>query len=405
MKKGIITNRNKFILGPSGSGKSFFTNHMVRQYYEQGAHVLLVDTGNSYQGLCELIHRKTKGEDGVYFTYSDEHPISFNPFYTDDYVFDVEKRESICTLLLTLWKSSEERITKTEAGELGSAVNAYIELIRADHTIPPCFNTFYEYLRDVYREDMKQREIQVTLSDFNINNLLTTLKQYYRGGRYDFLLNSDKNIDLLSKRFIVFEIDQVKDNKDLFPVVTIIIMEAFINKMRRLKGIRKMILIEEAWKAIASANMADYIKYLYKTVRKFFGEAIVVTQEVDDIIQSPIVKESIINNSDCKILLDQRKYMTKFDGIQAMLGLSEKEKSQILSINQSNDPRRLYKEVWIGLGGMQSAVYATEVSLEEYLTYTTEETEKLEVFQRAERLGGDMEGAIRLLAQEKRQKK
>ncbi|KGN93168.1 TraG family conjugative transposon ATPase, partial [Porphyromonas gulae] len=199
-----------------------------------------------------------------------------------------------------------------------------------------------EYLRDVYREDMGKREIEVTLSDFNINNLLTTLKQYYRGGRYDFLLNSDKNIDLLSKRFIVFEIDAVKDNKDLFPVVTIIIMEAFISKMRRLKGIRKMILIEEAWKAIASANMADYIKYLYKTVRKFFGEAIVVTQEVDDIIQSPIVKESIINNSDCKILLDQRKYMTKFDGIQAMLGLSEKEKSQILSINQNNDPNRLY---------------------------------------------------------------
>ena len=185
---------------------------------------------------------------------------------------------------------------------------------------------------------MEKRDIKVTLSDFNINNLLTTLKQYYKGGRYDFLLNSDKNIDLLSKRFIVFEIDQVKDNKDLFPVVTIIIMEAFINKMRRLKGIRKMILIEEAWKAIASANMADYIKYLYKTVRKYFGEAIVVTQEVDDIIQSPIVKESIINNSDCKILLDQRKYMTKFDGIQAMLGLSEKEKSQILSINQNNDP-------------------------------------------------------------------
>ncbi|GAB1252513.1 hypothetical protein Tsumi_16190 [Porphyromonas miyakawae] len=167
---------------------------------------------------------------------------------------------------------------------------------------------------------MEQRDIKVTLSDFNINNLLTTLKQYYKGGRYDFLLNSDKNIDLLSKRFIVFEIDQVKDNKDLFPVVTIIIMEAFINKMRRLKGIRKMILIEEAWKAIASENMADYIKYLYKTVRKYFGEAIVVTQEVDDIISSPVVKESIINNSDCKILLDQRKYMTKFDGIQSMLG-------------------------------------------------------------------------------------
>lgn len=404
MKQGIITNRNKFILGPSGSGKSFFTNHMVRQYYEQGAHVLLVDTGNSYQGLCELIHRKTKGEDGVYFTYTHDHPISFNPFYTDDKFFDVEKRESICTLLMTLWKSADERVSKTEAGELGSAVNAYIELICSDASIVPNFNSFYEYLGDVYRKDMEQRDIKVTLSDFNINNLLTTLKQYYKGGRYDFLLNSGKNIDLLSKRFIVFEIDQVKDNKDLFPVVTIIIMEAFINKMRRLKGIRKMILIEEAWKAIASENMADYIKYLYKTVRKYFGEAIVVTQEVDDIISSPVVKESIINNSDCKILLDQRKYMTKFDGIQSMLGLSEKEKSQILSINQNNDPHRLYKEVWVGLGGMQSAVYATEVSMEEYLTYTTEEREKLEVMQRAEQLGGDIESAIRQLAIEKRDK-
>ncbi len=404
MRKGIITNRNKFILGPSGSGKSFFTNHMVRQYYEQGAHVLLVDTGNSYQGLSNLIHQKTKGEDGIYYTYTDENPISFNPFYTDDYVYDVEKRESISTLLLTLWKSEDEKISKTEAGELGSAVNAYLERIRTNKEIVPGFNSFYEFLRDTYRNDLGKRDIKVSKEDFNIDNLLTTLKQYYKGGRYDFLLNSDKNIDLLNKRFIVFEIDAVKDNKDLFPVVTIIIMEVFINKMRRLKGVRKMILIEEAWKAIASANMADYIKYLYKTVRKYFGEAIVVTQEVDDIIQSPIVKESIINNSDCKILLDQRKYVNKFDSIQNMLGLTEKEKSQILSINMNNDAARLYKEVWIGLGGTQSAVYATEVSTEEYLTYTTEETEKMEMMNLAETLDGNIEQAIKQLAEKAREK-
>ena len=156
-------------------------------------------------------------------------------------------------------------------------------------------------------------------------------------------------------------------NRELFPVVTIIIMEAFINKMRRLKGVRKQLIVEEAWKALSSANMAEYLRYMYKTVRKYYGEAIVVTQEVDDIISSPVVKESIINNSDCKILLDQRKYMNKFDAIQSLLGLTEKEKSQILSINMANNPSRLYKEVWIGLGGTQSAVYATEVSAEEYL--------------------------------------
>ena len=263
---------------------------------------------------------------------------SFNPFYTDDYVFDVEKKDSIKTLLLTLWKSEDDKVTKTESGELGSAVNAYIERIRADRSIVPSFNTFYEYMRDDYRRELAEREIKVEKSDFNIDNMLTTMRQYYRGGRYDFLLNSTENIDLLGKRFIVFEIDSIKENRELFPVVTIIIMEAFINKMRRLKGVRKQLIVEEAWKALSSANMAEYLRYMYKTVRKYYGEAIVVTQEVDDIISSPVVKESIINNSDCKILLDQRKYMNKFDAIQSLLGLTEKEKSQILSINMANNP-------------------------------------------------------------------
>ena len=403
MKKGIITNRNKFVLGPSGSGKSFFMNHLVRQYYEQGTHVVLVDTGNSYQGLCEMINKKTKGDDGIYFTYTEEKPISFNPFYTDDFVYDVEKKDSIKTLLLTLWKSEDDKITKTESGELGSAVTAYIDRIKADRSITPNFNTFYEFMRDDYRHELESRAIRVGKDDFNIDNFLTTLRQYYSGGRYDFLLNSRENIDLLGKRFIVFEIDAIKENRELFPVVTIIIMEAFINKMRRLKGIRKQLIVEEAWKALSSASMSEYLKYLYKTVRKYFGEAIVVTQEVDDIISSPVVKEAIINNSDCKILLDQRKYMNKFDAIQDLLGLTDKERGQILSINMANNPNRLYKEVWIGLGGTQSAVYATEVSAEEYLTFTTEETEKMEVLALADKLGS-IELAIKQLADKKRSK-
>ena len=397
MKRGTITNRNKFVLGPSGSGKSFFMNHLVRQYYEQGTHVVLVDTGNSYQGLCGLINRKTKGQDGIYYTYTEDSPISFNPFFTDDYVFDVEKKDSIKTLLLTLWKGEEDKVSKTESGELGSAVNAYIDLIRSDRTIRPCFDTFYEFLKDDYRRELEQREIKVGKEDFNIDNILITLRQYYKGGRFDFLLNSEENIDLLGKRFIVFEVDSIKDNKELFPVVAIIIMESFVNKMRRLKGVRKMLIVEEAWKALTSANMADYMRYMYKTVRKYFGEVVTVTQEVEDIISSPIVKESIINNSDCKILLDQRKFMNRFGAIQSLLGLTDKEKSQILSINMSNHPGRFYKEVWIGLGGVQSAVYATEVSRSEYLTYTTEESEKMEVLELAESLGGDIELAIKQL--------
>ena len=348
-----------------------------------------------------MIRRKTKGQDGVYFTYTEDNPISFNPFYTDDNQFDVEKKDSLKTLLLTLWKSEDDKITKTESGELGSAVDEYIGLIQTDRNIRPSFNTFYEFMRDTYKPELESREIKVEKRDFNIDNMLTTLRQYYKGGRFDFLLNSDKELDLLNKRFIVFEIDQIKENKELFPIVTIIIMEAFINKMRRLKGIRKQLIIEEAWKALSSASMAEYMKYMYKTVRKYFGEIITVTQEITDLISSEIVKEAIINNSDCKILLDQRKFMNRFDMIQSLLGLTDKEKAQILSINMSNHPGRKYKEVWFGLGGVQSAVYATEVSPSEYYTYTTEETEKVEVQKLTEKLGGDIEMAIKQIAMNK----
>lgn len=400
MKKGIVQNRNKCIIGPSGTGKSFITNHLMRQYYEQGAHIVLVDTGNSYKGLCELIHAKTKGEDGIYLTYTEQNPISFNPFYTDDGIYDIEKRESIKTLIVALWKRETEEPTRAEEVALSNAVNLYLAKIKGNASITPSFNTFYEFVNTDYRNRLIQKKVRE--KDFDIENFLNVLEPFYRGGEYDYLLNSEQQLDLFSKRFIVFELDNIADNKVLYPVVTIIVMETFINKMRRLKGVRKVLLLEEAWKAIAKAGMASFIKYLYKTCRKYYGECVCVTQELDDLLSSEILKESVIANCDCRILLDMRKYANKFDGIQALLGLTEKEKGQILSINLANDPKRLYKEVWIGLGGVQSAVYATEVSEEEYLTYTTEEVEKMEVFALAEKLGGDIEAAIRQLARKKR---
>lgn len=245
MKKGVVTNRNKFILGPSGSGKSFFTNHLVRQYWEQGTHILLVDTGNSYKGLCDLIHQKTGGDDGIYFTYKENDPISFNPFFTEDYRYDIEKRDSIKTLILTLWKREDEPPRRSEEVALSNAVSLYIEKIKKNRKIKPNFNSFYDFVRKDYRKILADKNVRE--KDFDVDGFLNVLEPYYKNGEYGYLLNSDKELDLLNKRFIVFELDVVKDNPILFPVVTIIIMETFINKMRRLQGIRKMILIEEAW--------------------------------------------------------------------------------------------------------------------------------------------------------------
>ncbi|MET4545633.1 conjugation system TraG family ATPase [Pedobacter africanus] len=387
----IITNRNKFILGPSGSGKSFFTNHMVRSYYEQGSHIVIVDVGHSYKGLCDMVG-------GYYFTYSDDNPIKFNPFFIGEGdSLDIETKESIKTLLLALWKKDDEPYRRSEYVALSNAIQLYYEKLEREPDIFPSFDTFYEFLKEEFAEVMKGQGVKD--KDFDISNFLFVLRPYYLGGEYDYLLNAKENLNLLNERLVVYEIDAIKDNPILFPTAVIIIMQVFINKMRKLKGQRKMILIEEAWKALMKEGFAEYIKYLFKTVRKFFGEAIVVTQEVEDIISSPIVKQAIINNSDCKILLDQSKYQNKFDQIQELLGLTEKEKAQVLSVNKANDSGKKYKEVFISLGGVSSKVYRTEVSPEEYLAYTTEQTEKVKVFEYAEKYGSIQKG-IQMLAAE-----
>ncbi|RZK30470.1 MAG: TraG family conjugative transposon ATPase, partial [Hymenobacter sp.] len=349
--------------------------------------IVLVDVGHSYKGLCELVK-------GYYFTYDEQHPIRFNPFYIGEGdLLDTEKKESIKTLLLALWKKDTEAFNRSEYVALSNALQLYYERINSNPELFPCFDTFYEYLQQEFTLVLQRDRVKE--KDFDMDNFLYVLRPYYRGGEFDYLLNAKENLELLQERFIVFELDNIKDHPILFPVVTIIIMEVFISKMRKLKGIRKMILIEEAWKAIAKEGMAEYIKYLFKTVRKYFGEAIVVTQEVDDIISSPVVKQAIINNSDCKILLDQSKYQNKFEQVQELLGLTEKEKTLILSVNKANDPAYRYKEVFISLGGLVSKVYRTEVSPEEYMAYTTEESEKVKVLEAARRFGGDMEKGIR----------
>ncbi len=394
MKLGWTTNRNKFIIGPSGSGKSFFTNHLVRSYYEQGAHQVIVDVGHSYKGLCDLA-------EGYYFTYSEDNPIRFNPFFIGEGdELDTEKKESIKTLLITLWKKDDEPYTRSEYVAISNALTGYYGYLAAHPEVFPGFNSFYEYLMEEYLQVLEDGKVQ--LRNFDIDNFLYVLNPYYKGGEFDYLLNATENLDLLNQRLVIFEIDKCKDHPILFPVITIIIMELFISKMRKLKGIRKVLLLEEVWKSIAKESMATYIQYLFKTVRKFFGEAIVVTQEIEDMLSSAIVKKAIVGNADCKILLDQSKYQNKFDDIQALLGLNDKEKAQILSMNKANDPTKNYKEVFISLGNQSSKVYRTEVSLEEYLCYTTEEREKIRVQEYARRYGSIRKG-IAVLAAELRQ--
>lgn len=488
-KVKMTDNANFFCIGPSGSGKSFHMNSVVRQLLEQQTDVVMVDTGDSYEGICGYYG-------GTYISYSKEKPISMNPFKVtaEEYRLNFgEKKNFLKSLVFLIFKGSAfpskiedmivnqtlveyydayfhpfEKFTEKQRAELRQKllvdakmdddyekynhemedidrlINAKdspevpesralllpsevrrMKLVRqcrslmvlmrdkaaseserehAAHIVEKYRRELYENTmlvkidRQIDRMEEQKRRLKVRELSFNsyyefaveripqitslekitfdIHNFAAILKQFYRGGELETTLNADLDVDLFNERFIVFEIDKIKDDPVLFPIVVLIIMDVFLQKMRIKKG-RKALIIEEAWKAIASPTMAEYIKYLYKTVRKFHGIAGVVTQELNDVIDSPIVKEAIINNSDVKILLDQSKFKDRYEQIAAILGLTPVQRQQIFTINalDNHEGRSYFKEVWI-CRGQHSDVYGVEEAPECYWAYTTERTEK-----------------------------
>lgn len=365
-KNKITDNSNFFILGPSGSGKSFFTNSMVRQLWEQNTDVVLVDTGNSYEGLCDYVN-------GKYISYTEEHPITMNPFAIKREELNIEKIGFLKNLVMLIWKGTNGKITKTEDHLIEDVITEYYDAhFRTGQVKKLSFNTFYEYSTRRIPEIVRDNNLEgIDLATYNY-----LLKGFYKGGNYELTLNENLDTALFDETFIVFEIDSIKDDPLLFPLVTLIIMDVFIQKMR-IKKNRKVLVIEEAWKAIASPMMAEYIKYLYKTARKFWASVGVVTQEIQDIVGSPIVKEAIINNSDVIMLLDQSKFKERFDEIKAILGLTEVDCRKIFTINrlENKEGRSFFREVFIRRG-QNAAVFGVEEPHECYMTYTTERAEK-----------------------------
>lgn len=387
-RDGITSNMGTLVCGTSGGGKSMTVNHILRSLYDQGAHCVTVDIGGSYLGLCELVG-------GYYFTYTEENPIKFNPFYLPKgQVLDTEKKESLKALLVSLWKQEDENFNRFEYVALSNALQGYYQHLERDKTLFPCFNTFYEYLENEYISVLRSHKVKD--KDFDLDNFLYVLRPYYKGGEFDYLLNAAEKLDLLNQQFVVVELDNIKDHPILFGVVTLLVMEMFVSKMRKLPGIRKVLTIDEAWKAIAKSGMAEFLRYAFKTIRKFNGIPIVITQELEDLVSSAIIKDAIINNADIKILMDMRKFQGKFAKLQDTLGLSDKGKTILLSVNKDN------REIFVDIGGQQLKVFKNELCPEEYYAYTTEGEERVKVLEYAKRYGSVQKGIEALVSEQQR---
>ena len=380
-------NLNKIIIGPSGSGKSFFVNHYLRSTYDDGNHIVIIDTGYSYYPLCSTIAEITKGKDGKYFTVTEENPLSFNPFWDEKYDYDIEKKETLKDLLVVLWLGDNQP-TKPEETQLSNAVNEFINKIQSDRSIYPCFDSFYDFLSTEFKKSIAEKDIM--RDNFDIQNMLEVLRPYYKDGAYGYLLNSKDEMNLLENRFIVFELEEIKNDKILFPVAAIMIMEIYKDKIRKIDPtLKKSIFIDEAWQAISKTNTAQFIVYLYKTVRKHNGEVAAITQSLEDFATNEMVMASVITNSDVKILLDHRKHSKKFDYFAKALGLDKHTCTQILSINNNlrNGPK--YKEAaFITTGSVSEVkVYGCEVSPFEAACYSSEKVHRANLLDEVKKTG------------------
>ena len=348
--------------------------------------------GDSYRALCHIIREESGGKDGSYYTFEKGKPISFNPFRgVRRFQEDAQALDFLYTLMCVLWRNGEA-VTTAELKFIKGSVDAFLG--QWDQDSDPVFNHYFEFVRDTFSGQLARDGVEKEY--FDLKSYLLTLEQFYQGGSYGYLLNSAESIDILNDRFVVFEIDAIKDDKIVYPITTLVIMDAFNEKMRSNSDF-KVMCIEEAWKAIMGSQMATYMLELWKTARKHRTAAMVVTQELNDITSSPIIKDTIVENSGVKILLDQTKYVNKFDELAGVLGLSEDDKGMVLSMNRLRLPGAAGREVFFNLGNKKSFVMRLEVSREEQIAFSSQKRDKERLAVAVTKSGGSYIKAIKKL--------
>lgn len=392
---GLIENYNMFLLGPSGSGKSFFMNKYLWSCYLAGQHCFLIDVGDSYNALCHIINESSRGKDGRYYTFEKGKPISFNPFRNIQRFrnADSEAMNFLFALMCFLWKNGKEEISSSGLKFVKDSISSFVSSWHSD--CDPVFNDYFVYVRDVFSRELTDKGIGKEY--FDIRDYMISLEQFYEDGTYGYLLNCKDNIDILNDRFVVFEIDHIKGEAILYPVTTLVIMDAFMEKMTSNSDFKVMV-IEEAWKAIMGTHMATYMMELWKTARKHRTSAVVVTQELKDITSSSIIKDTIVENSAVKILLDQTKYLNRFETLAQQLSLSEDDKSMVLSLNRLPVADGSGREVFFNLGNKKSFVMRLEVSPEERIAFSSQKKDKERLAKEVAKTGSHIK-AISAIAQ------
>lgn len=352
-----INNRNGITIGPSGTGKSYLLNLIILQSIVLKFDTMIVDIGGSYRSLIKLNR-------GKYFDSQNIESFSFNPFLckkekSGKYIYDDEDSEEqesssdrinlIASIVATIWKVKKE-IEPAEWILLKKSITRFYDFVNKEPgKIFPCLNEYYKFLRTYEQTERESKK-------FDIEELSLMLERY-AFGEYSFLLNSEENIDVTYDTLIGFDLESASKT-EYFPIVILIVLNITMEKIKRRRGVKKLLIIDEALDFLLDKKMGEFIAHLYRTYRKKEGGIWIAAQNVNFIEKMPdIIRESVVGNSDIKIILDHRKYRESYPALSRTLSFTENDINMLDSIQTTDSWRQFMIKI-----GSHSFIFGNDVS-------------------------------------------
>jgi conjugation system TraG family ATPase len=379
--KKRIKARNFAIFAPTGEGKSFLANNILRQYYEDGVRLVIIDLGGSYNKFAKLYP-----QDHLILRYEQGKNLGINPFFINSMKdLGPQHLEDLTIFLLELFASGE-LLDKAREVAMKKILKHYYDNVDQGHSM----ESFYDFIE--VEQERLLTNLQIHRDYFDVENFLHIMSEYVKGGLYSFLfeISEDQSFRLEEKRLIVFELDEIKDNKEILSVMLKLIKSAIQRTIWQNRNEKGIILFDEFAKQLKFGNVLESVEFYYQAIRKQNGAIGIILQSINQLPENA-TSASILENTQVIYSLHNEK---GYDQLQERLNLSSHDLNQLKSIKNNLSGDQKYTEIFIKIG-RQSNIFRLEVPPEVYAAYLTDGQENNLLMQLYAETGS-MEKAIRL---------
>lgn len=364
-----LDNQNAFVFGPSGSGKSFFNGKMIKDRFQAGHIVIVIDSGGTYRRLFQIL-------DGKYIEYNAETPLHLNPFlikYNAHGLFkpDINKVTFLVQLIGKIWKGdlNTNPMSEVEKALLAGWIPEYYATLHK--TSVPSLTGFYDYLKQLQKDEQIKRLTGDRL--FPFHEFFIVLHPFAHGIYKDHF-NSYEQLYLEDHKLICFELEAIKNNPKLYPLVLQVLFEFAFEMVAHHPDAIKFIDIEEGW-TMLDDYAEENIEAFFRKGRKTKTSIRIITQNIDEIKASKIAG-AMKNNASTFILLYNEKKSSR-EEIGEFIGMTPFEMEKYESLRRKNGSNG-YREVFIKEMG-ETSVWLLHTSLWEHALLTSRPDERNDI--------------------------